>query len=71
MQVDLSESWYIGEVPIPTRLVLAPMAGITDSIVRILARRYDCGMVTTEMVAFEWLRTVEHPAFKEVLGLVK
>ena len=28
-------------------------------------------LVTTEMVAFEWLRTCEHPDFKEVLGLVK
>ena len=28
-------------------------------------------LVTTEMVAFEWLRTVEHPVFKEILGLVK
>lgn len=28
-------------------------------------------LVTTEMVAFEWLRTAEHPAFKEVLALVK
>ncbi|UUZ63846.1 isochorismatase family protein [Polaromonas sp. P1(28)-13] len=28
-------------------------------------------LVTTEMVAFEWLRTAEHPVFKEVLGLVK
>ena len=28
-------------------------------------------LVTTEMVAFEWLRTVEHPAFKAVLELVK
>jgi nicotinamidase-related amidase len=28
-------------------------------------------LVTTEMVAFEWLRTSEHPAFKEVLALVK
>src|SRR2546425_9384880 len=28
-------------------------------------------LVTTEMVAFEWLRTAEHPAFKDVLGLVK
>jgi nicotinamidase-related amidase len=28
-------------------------------------------LVTTEMVAFEWLRTAEHEAFKEVLGLVK
>jgi nicotinamidase-related amidase len=28
-------------------------------------------LVTTEMVAFEWLRTSEHPAFREVLALVK
>jgi nicotinamidase-related amidase len=30
-----------------------------------------CELVTTEMVAFEWLRTAEHPAFKDVLGLIK
>jgi nicotinamidase-related amidase len=28
-------------------------------------------LVTTEMVAFEWLRTAGHPAFAEVLELVK
>jgi nicotinamidase-related amidase len=28
-------------------------------------------LVTTEMVAFEWLRTADHLAFKEVLGLIK
>lgn len=28
-------------------------------------------LVTTEMVAFEWLRTADHPVFREVLGLVK
>jgi nicotinamidase-related amidase len=28
-------------------------------------------LVTTEMVAFEWLRTAENPAFKDVLALVK
>ena len=28
-------------------------------------------LVTTEMVAFEWLRTAEHADFKGVLGLVK
>ncbi|HEY8049540.1 MAG TPA: isochorismatase family protein [Ramlibacter sp.] len=30
-----------------------------------------CELVTTEMAAFEWLRTAEHPAFKDVLRLVK
>jgi nicotinamidase-related amidase len=32
-----------------------------------------CGveLVTTEMVAYEWLRSAEHPAFKDMLSLVK
>lgn len=28
-------------------------------------------LVTTEMVAFEWLRTAEHPMFKRVQALIK
>lgn len=28
-------------------------------------------LVTTEMVAFEWIRSCEHPAFKSMLELVK
>ncbi|MBC7598480.1 MAG: isochorismatase family protein, partial [Polaromonas sp.] len=28
-------------------------------------------LVTTEMVAFEWLRTAEHPLFKDMLRLIK
>ncbi len=28
-------------------------------------------LVTTEMVAFEWIRSAEHPAFKEMLALIK
>ncbi|MDQ6881513.1 MAG: isochorismatase family protein [Pseudomonadota bacterium] len=28
-------------------------------------------LVTTEMVAFEWLRTADHPLFREALGLIK
>jgi nicotinamidase-related amidase len=30
-----------------------------------------CELVTTEMVAFEWLRTAEHPLFREVLAIIK
>lgn len=28
-------------------------------------------LLTTEMVAFEWIRTAEHPVFKEVQALIK
>lgn len=28
-------------------------------------------LVTTEMIAFEWLRHAEHPRFREVLSLIK
>jgi len=28
-------------------------------------------LVTTEMVLFEWLRTAEHPLFKDIQGLIK
>jgi nicotinamidase-related amidase len=34
-------------------------------------RRHGIEMVTTEMVIFEWLRTADHPRFREGLALVK
>jgi nicotinamidase-related amidase len=30
-----------------------------------------CELVTTEMVLFEWLRTADHPAFREVQALIR
>ena len=30
-----------------------------------------CELVTTEMVVFEWLRSADHPRFKEALALVR
>ncbi|MFO7297011.1 MAG: isochorismatase [Proteobacteria bacterium] len=35
------------------------------------AERHGAELVTTEMVIFEWLRTCDHPRFREVLALVK
>lgn len=31
----------------------------------------DITLASPEMVAFEWMRTCQHPAFREVLGLIK
>ena len=35
------------------------------------ARRMGADVVTTEMVVFEWLRTSEHPKFRQLLQLVR
>lgn len=41
-----------------------------DAALRRL-ERHGAEIVTTEMVIFEWLRSAEHPRFREVLKLVK
>jgi tRNA-dihydrouridine synthase B len=51
MSVDLHEPWLIGDVEIPTRLVLAPMAGVSVQAFRRQGRRYGAGLVCSEMVS--------------------
>src|ERR671933_438844 len=51
MQVDLNQPWRIREVEIPTRLVLAPMAGVSVQAFRRQGRRYGAGLVCSEMVS--------------------
>jgi tRNA-dihydrouridine synthase B len=51
MQVNLRESWAIGPVAIPTRLVLAPMAGVSVQAFRRQGRRFGAGLVCSEMVS--------------------
>ena len=49
--IDLRESWSIGPVEIPTRLVLAPMAGVSVQAFRRQGRRFGAGLVCSEMVS--------------------
>jgi tRNA-dihydrouridine synthase B len=49
--IDLRESWKIGPVDVPTRLVLAPMAGVSVQAFRRQGRRYGAGLVCSEMVS--------------------
>jgi nifR3 family TIM-barrel protein len=51
VQVDLRSRWQIRDVEIPTRLVLAPMAGVSVQAFRRQGRRYGAGLVCSEMVS--------------------
>jgi tRNA-dihydrouridine synthase B len=51
VHVDLREHWRIGNVEIPSRLVLAPMAGVSVQAFRRQGRRYGAGLVCSEMVS--------------------
>jgi nifR3 family TIM-barrel protein len=81
MQVDLNESWRIGNVEIPSRLVLAPMAGVSVQAFRRQGRRFGAGLVCSEMVSCAGLqhkneRTLgylriaadEHPLAVQIFG---
>src|SRR5262245_55748526 len=51
MQIALQDTWWIRDVEIPTRLVLAPMAGVSVQAFRRQGRRYGAGLVCSEMVS--------------------
>jgi tRNA-dihydrouridine synthase B len=51
MDVDLRAPWSIGGVEISTRIVLAPMAGVSVQAFRRQGRRFGAGLVCSEMVS--------------------
>jgi tRNA-dihydrouridine synthase B len=51
MAVDLREHWRIGQVELDSRLVLAPMAGVSVQAFRRQGRRFGAGLVCSEMVS--------------------
>jgi nifR3 family TIM-barrel protein len=77
----LDERWSIGPVGIPSRLALAPMAGVSVQAFRRQGRRFGAGLVCTEMVSSvglrhrnkrssEYLRIAsdEHPLAVQIFG---
>ncbi len=71
----------IGGVSVPTRLALAPMAGVTDLAFRRICRELGAGMTTTELVSAKALcyqdrksrgllklSPDEHPASAQIFG---
>ncbi len=81
MSVKLRETWWVRDVEIPSRLVLAPMAGVSVQAFRRQGRRYGAGLVCSEMVScgglehrnertLGYLRvaTDEHPLAIQIFG---
>jgi tRNA-dihydrouridine synthase B len=79
--VNLASVWSIGPVEIPTRVVLAPMAGVSVQAFRRQGRRFGAGLVCSEMVSCAGLehrneRTLgylriasdEHPLAVQIFG---
>src|SRR5919198_1285801 len=67
MLVDLRESWWIGPVEIPSRVVLAPMAGVSVQAFRRQGRRFGAGLVCSEMVSCAGL----HHGNERTLGYLR
>src|SRR2546428_7268832 len=78
---ELSSRWSIGDVEIPSRIVLAPMAGVSVQAFRRQGRRFGAGLVCSEMVSCAGLhhgneRTLgylriaadEHPLAVQIFG---
>ena len=57
-----AESWQIGPITVPNRVILAPMSGITDAPFRRLAERHGAGLVVSEMTASDALVEGEREA---------
>ena len=47
----LTDSWTLGPLTVPNRVLLAPLAGIGNWFVRLQAKRYGAGMAVSEMVS--------------------
>ena len=81
MPANLQQPWSIGEVEVPTKIVLAPMAGVSIQAFRRQGRRFGAGLVCSEMVSaagiehrngrtFGYLRVAsdEHPLAIQIFG---
>jgi tRNA-dihydrouridine synthase B len=66
---SLTDPWTLGGHPIANRLVLAPLAGIGNWVVRLQARRYGAGLVFSEMVSSFGLKYRDERTLREFLRI--
>lgn len=77
----LNAPWQIGDVTIPNRVVVAPMAGVTNVAFRVICKEFGAGLVECEMISGQGIhyhnqRTLammavnphEHPMSIQIFG---
>ncbi|GAA3623025.1 tRNA dihydrouridine synthase DusB [Secundilactobacillus similis DSM 23365 = JCM 2765] len=73
--------WQIGDVKIPNQVVVAPMAGVTNSAFRVICKEFGAGLVVCEMISdrgimyhnqktldMMFVDAVEHPMSIQIFG---
>jgi tRNA-dihydrouridine synthase B len=65
----LDESWTLGSLRVPNRVLLAPLAGIGNWFVRLQAKRYGAGMAVSEMVSSHAIHHGNEKTCREMLRI--
>ncbi len=65
----LTDPWMLGPLPVPNRVLLAPLAGIGNWFVRLQAKRYGAGMAVSEMVSSHAIHYRNERTLRELLRI--
>jgi tRNA-dihydrouridine synthase B len=66
---QLTDPWTIGPLPVPNRVLLAPLAGIGNWFVRLQAKRHGAGMAVSEMVSSHAIHYRNERTLRELLRI--
>lgn len=77
----MENSWKIANITIPNRIVVAPMAGVSNQAFRYICKKFGAGLIYTEMVSdkalfYQNVKTLgmtqvlkeEHPLSMQIFG---
>jgi tRNA-dihydrouridine synthase B len=68
-QPPLTDPFWIGDVEIPNRVLLAPLAGIGNWFVRLQAKRHGAGLAVSEMVSSFGLHHRNERTLRELMRI--
>src|SRR3954452_22380228 len=66
---SLTDPWALGPLTVPSRVVLAPLAGIGNWCVRLQARRFGAGLTVSEMVSSHAIHHRNEKTMRELLRI--